>query len=141
MDGDAGDLGEVLLDTVFDGGGDVVDLGDGEIAVHGAVAGDEDFVFDEADMDVVAIGELVIFGGEAVDEVADARGELGHLFAAGDVHAERLDVDVDGGVAAGGVDQIALERGGEAVGVAEAGALVDFEMKLDEQAAIDLMRG
>src|SRR6185437_16580683 len=43
VDGEAVDLGEVFLDAVFDGGGDVVDVGDGESAVHGAMAGDEDF--------------------------------------------------------------------------------------------------
>src|SRR5487761_669984 len=140
VDGDAVDLGEVLLDAILDGGSDVVDVGDGEAAVHGAVAGDEDFVLDEADVDIVAIGKLVIFGAEAVDEVANADGEVLHFLAAGDVRAERLDVNVD--VRAGGfVEQILLERGGEAMGFAKAGMLVDFEMTLDEQATADLVRG
>ncbi len=46
VNGEAVDLGEVLLDAVFYGGGDVVDLGDWERAVHGAVAGNENFVLD-----------------------------------------------------------------------------------------------
>lgn len=95
MDGEAIDLGEVLLDAILEGGGDVVDMGDGERAVHGAMARDEDFVLDETDVDVMAIGKLVIFGAEAVDEVANANGEIFHLFAAGDVGAERLNVDID----------------------------------------------
>src|SRR5487761_305811 len=119
VDGDAVDLGELLLDAILDGGGDVVDVGDGEAALHGAVAGNEYFVLDEADVDIVAIGQLVIFGAEAVDEVANADGEVLHLFAAGDVRAERLDVDID--VRAGGfAEQILLELGGEAMGFAEA---------------------
>ena len=139
VDGDAVDLGELLFDAILDGGGDVVDVGDGEAALHSAVAGDEDFVLDEADVNVVAIGQLVIFGAEAVDEVANADGEVLHLFAAGDVRAERLDVNVD--VRAGGfVEQILLERGGETMRFAEARIFVDFEVQLDEQAPIDLMR-
>src|SRR5579864_1630499 len=140
VDGEAVDLGEVLLDAVFDGGGDVVNLSDGEAALHGAVAGDEDFVLDEADVNVVAIGELVIFGAEAVDEVADADGEFLHFLAAGNVRAERLDVDID--VRSGGLaKQILFEGRGEAMGFAEAGMLVDFQMQFDEQAAVDLVRG
>lgn len=140
MDGEAIDLGEVFLDAVFDGGGDVVDVGDGESAVHGAVAGDEDLVLDEADMNVVAIGELVIFRREIVDEVADAHGEVLHLFAAGNVRAERLNVNID--VRSGGLaEQILLEGGGEAMGFAKAGMFIDFEMQLDEEAAVNLMRG
>jgi len=140
VDGDAVDLGELFFDAILEGGGDVVDLGDGERAVHGAVAGDEDFVLDEADVNVVAIGQLVIFGGEIIDEVADADGEVFHLFAAGNVRAERLDVNVD--VRAGGLaEQILLEIRGQTMGFAEARMLVDLEMQLDEQAAVDLMRG
>ena len=141
MDGEAEDLGEALFDAVFDGGGDVVDLGDGEIAIHGAVAGDEDFVFDGADVNIVAIDELVKFGGESVDEIADISGEIFHFFAAGDACAERLDVNDDGGVAVGFAEQVLLEFGGEPMSIAKGGALVDFEMKFDEEAAVDLMRG
>ena len=140
VDGDAVDLGELLLDAIFEGGGDVVNLGDGKRAVHGAVAGDENFVLDDADVNVVAIGELVIFGAETVDEVADADGEFLHFLATGNVGAERLDVNID--VRAGGLaEQILLESRGEAVGFAQAGMLVDFEMQFDEQPAVNLMRG
>jgi hypothetical protein len=43
MNHDAGDLREIFLYAVFEGAGDVVDLGDEQAAVHGAVAGDQDF--------------------------------------------------------------------------------------------------
>lgn len=141
MDGDPVDLRKALLDAVFDGGGDVVNLRDGEIAVHGAVARDEDFVFDGAHVRFVAVNELVKFGGEAVDEIANVSGELFHFFAAGDVRAERFDVNDDGGVAVRFAEQVVFELGGEAMRFAKAGAFVDFKMKLDEKAAVDLMRG
>src|SRR5579872_3360 len=134
VDGDAVDLGELLLDAIFEGGGDVVDLSDGEGAVHGAVSGDENFVLDDADVNVVAIGEFVIFGTEAVDEIADADGEFLHFLAAGNVGAERLDVNID--VRSGGLaEQILLKSSGEAMGFAQAGVLVDFEMQFDEEPA------
>ena len=43
MNRDAGDLWEFFLHAVFEGTGDIVDLSDGKAAVHGAVAGDQDF--------------------------------------------------------------------------------------------------
>jgi hypothetical protein len=43
MNRDARNLREIFLYAVFEGAGDVVDLGDGQAAVHGAVAGDQDF--------------------------------------------------------------------------------------------------
>ena len=140
MDGDAVDWGELLLDAIFEGGGDVVNLSDGERAVHGAVAGDEDFVLDDADVNIVAIGELMIFGAEAVDEVADADREFLHFLAAGNVRAKRLDVNID--VRTGCfAEQILLEGRGEAMRFAQAGMLVDFEMQFDEEPAVNLMRG
>jgi hypothetical protein len=45
MNRDAGDLREFFLYAIFESDGDVVDLGDGQASIHGAVAGDEDFVF------------------------------------------------------------------------------------------------
>lgn len=95
VDGDAVDLREALLDAVFDRGGDIVNLGDGKIAVHGAVAGDEDFVFDAAHVRFVAVNKFVKFGRETVDEIADVSGEFFHFFSARNVRAERLDMDND----------------------------------------------
>ncbi len=55
MDGDAGDPGEFFLYAIFENGGDVVHLGDGQGAPHGAVAGNKNAVLDLADMNVVTI--------------------------------------------------------------------------------------
>ena len=98
MNGYAIDLREFFFHAIFEGGGDVVDLGDGQRAFHGAVAGDVDVMFDLACADVVAIHEFVEFRGQAVDEVLDGAGELLHFADAGvgsgDVAPQRLDVNV-----------------------------------------------
>lgn len=132
---------EFFFDPVFDGGGDIVNLRDGKIAVHRAMAGDEDFVFDEADVNVVAIGELMEFRGQRIDKIADAVCETFHFLAADNLRAKRLDVDVHGGFAAEGAQEIVLEFRGEAVRIAKAGMFVNLKMKFDEQAAVNLMRG
>lgn len=141
MDGEAIDLREFLLDAIFDGGCDIVNLSDREIAIHGAMARDENFVFDEADVNVVAIREFVKFGSERIYKIADARGESFHFLSAHNLRAERFNVDVHGSFIADGAKEIVFEFGGEAVRVAKAGAFVHFEMKFDEQAPVDLMRG
>ena len=61
MNGQAENLREVFFHAVFQRGGDVVDFGDRQAAVHGAVAGDQNFVLHAADVHFVAVGELVIF--------------------------------------------------------------------------------
>lgn len=103
MNGDAGDLREVLLDAVFQGRGDVMDAGDGEVALHHAVAGNENVVLDLADADIVAIDQFVVGAGHAVEEGFDGHFELTHFAGAGvgrgDVAAQRLDVNVDVDVA------------------------------------------
>ena len=43
MNGDAGDLREIFLHADFQFPGDVVDLSYGQAAIHGAVAGHQDF--------------------------------------------------------------------------------------------------
>src|SRR5690348_6032533 len=141
MDGKAVDLGEFFFDAVFDGGGDVVNLSDREIAIHRAVTGDQNFVFNEADMNIMAIRELVKFGGKRIYKSADARGESFHFLSAHNLGAERFDVDVHGGFIADRAKEIMLKFGGETMRVAKAGALVHFEMKFDQQAAVDLMCG
>lgn len=60
MNGEAEDLREAFFDPVFEGRGDVMNFGDGQRAVHGAVAGDQNFVVDAADVDFVAVGHFVI---------------------------------------------------------------------------------
>ena len=71
MNGDAGDLRKALLDAIFERCGNVVDASDGEVALHNAVAGNEDVVFDLADTDIVAIDELIVGVGHAVEEQFD----------------------------------------------------------------------
>lgn len=71
MDGDAGDLRETLLYAVFEGGSDIVNAGDGEVALHHAVAGNEDMMFDLADADIVTVEKLVVSAGHAVEESFD----------------------------------------------------------------------
>jgi len=141
VDGETVDLGESFFDAVFEGGGDVVHLSDGQIAVHGAVAGYEDFVLDETNMYIVAISKFVKFGSERIDEILNARGESFHFLSADDLRAERLDMDVHGGFAADGAKQIVLKFRGEAMRIAKARMFIHLEMKFDEQAAIYLMRG
>ena len=66
MDGDARDLREALLDAVFQRGGHIVDAGNGEIAFHHAVAGNQNMVLHLADTDIVAIDELIVGAGHRV---------------------------------------------------------------------------
>ena len=61
MNRQAKNLRETFFHAVFERGSDVVNFGDGQIAVHGAVAGDQDFVIHAAHVDFVAIRQLVIF--------------------------------------------------------------------------------
>src|SRR5260370_25364851 len=99
VDGDARDLREAFLDAVFQRGGDIVDAGNGEVAFHHAVAGNQNVVFDLADPDIVAIDELIVGAGHPVQEGFHGHFQLAHLSGAGvgrgDVAAQRLDWDVD----------------------------------------------
>ncbi len=61
MNREAKDLREALLDAIFERCGNVVNLGDGQAAVHCAVARDENFVVHAADVNLVAIHEFVLF--------------------------------------------------------------------------------
>ena len=98
MNRDSGDLRESFLYAVFEGAGDVVDLGDGQTSIHGAVAGHQDFVLDLAHVNFVAVHQFVKFVGQGVDVLFDGAAEAGHFAAlavhGGDVRAERLDVDI-----------------------------------------------
>ncbi len=145
MDGDAGDLREALLDGVFKGGEDIVDAGDGEVALHDAMAGDEDVVFDLADADFVAVDEFVVSAGHGVEEVFDGGFELAHFAGAnvggGDVAAERLDVDVDVDIALAKFVDALFEFGGLAMSFAKAEVFVDFEVEFDEEMAVLLGGG
>jgi len=140
VDGDARDLREALLDAVFERGEDIVDAGDGEIALHDAVAGDEDVVFDLANADFVAVDQLIVGSGHVVEECFDSHFELAHLTGAdvggGDVAAERLDVDVDVDIALAQLVDAVFEFGGLAMSFAEAEVLVHFEVEFDKEVAI-----
>jgi len=124
VNGDARDLREALLDAVFESGRDVMDASDGEVALHHAVAGNEDVVLDLADADVVAIDELVGGAGHAVEERFDGHFELAHFAGArigsGDVATEGLDVNVDVDIAFAEFADAVFEFGGAAMGFAEA---------------------
>ena len=61
MNRKAEDLGKALLHTIFECGCNVVDFGDGKAAVHRAMARNQDFVIDTADVNFVAIKQLVVF--------------------------------------------------------------------------------
>ncbi len=63
MNRDAADLREILLHKVFERRCNVMNACDGQIAVHGAVAGSQNFMFDLAHVNFVAIHKLVVFAG------------------------------------------------------------------------------
>ena len=95
---DARDLRKTFLDAIFQRGRDVVDLGDGQVAIHRAMAGDQDFVLHQPHVHFVAVRQLVKFRVQAVDELLDVSRQVAH-FARGairrrDVRAQRLDVNI-----------------------------------------------
>src|SRR5277367_2583323 len=137
----AENLGEALFHAVFQGGGDVVDFGDGQAAVHGAVAGDQDFVIHAADVHFVAVRQLVIFGLQRIQKFLHGARKFFHLLAAADFRAERLDVNIHQRARIGFLPDVLFELGGAAVRFAQAGALVHFQVQLDEEAVIELVRG
>src|SRR5271155_2787684 len=98
MNRDAIDLREFFLDAVFQRGGYVVDLGNGQRAPHRAMARGKDMVLDLAHADVVTIYELIKFRWQAVQKILDGSRELFHFPGAsiwrGDVAAERLDMNI-----------------------------------------------
>src|ERR1700733_1441824 len=61
MNRQAVDLRETLPDAALQQGGEIVDVGDRQIAIHRAVAGDQNAVFDAANVNFVTIHELMIF--------------------------------------------------------------------------------
>lgn len=147
MDSNAGDLGKALFDEVFEGGEDVVNAGDGKIALHDAMARDEDVVLDLADADVVAVNELVVILGHVIEKGFDRELELAHFadadFGRGDVVAERLNVDVDlkRKIAVAEVADGFFEFRGAAMGFAERKVFINLEVEFDEKAAMLLVGG
>ena len=64
VNGQPVDLREALFDAIFKDGREVVDLRDRQVAIHRAVTRDENAALDAADVDLMAIHQLVIFGGQ-----------------------------------------------------------------------------
>src|SRR5258707_10807607 len=145
MDGDARDLREAFLDAVFQRGGDIVDAGNGEIAFHHTVAGNQNVVLDLANADIVAIDELVVSAGHAVEERFHGHFQLAHLSGAGvgrgDVAAQRLDVNVDVDIVLAQVTDARLEFCGAAVGFAKGEGFVDFGGGFGEEGGVLLGGG
>ena len=144
VDGDAGDLGKVFLDAVFESGGDIVDPGDGEFTLHDAVAGNKYVMLDLADANIVTINELVVRAGHAVEESFHGHLQLAHLAGAGvgsrDMAAERLDVNVYVDITLAEFADAIFEFGGAAVGFAQAEVFIHFEVEFDKEVAV-LLRG
>src|SRR5690348_18013906 len=136
----AGDLRELLLDAVLERRRHIVNLRDGQAAVHRAVAGNENPVLHAAHIGLVAIHQLVEFRRQAVDEIPHAAGELVQLFAARDPRAQRLNVDIYVCVSARFAQQIVLKLRSEPPLIAQARMFVHFQMELDEELALHLMR-
>jgi len=145
VNGDAGDLREALLDAVFERGGDVMDASNGEVALHHAVAGNKNVVLHLPDTDIVAIDELVVGAGHAIEEGFDGHFQLAHFagtrVGSGDVAAEGLNVNVDVDIAFAEFADAVFEFGGAAMGFAKAEIFIDFEVKFDEQVAVLLRSG
>lgn len=138
MDGDAGDLREAFLDEVFQGGKDVMDAGDGVVALHDAVAGDQDVVVDLPDPNIVAVNEFVVVARHVIEKGLDGQFELAHFagadFGSGNVSTEWLDVDVDVQfeiTIAEGADG-GFEFGGAAMSFAKRKILIHFEVEFHE---------
>ena len=58
VNGDALDAGEFLADAIFQGLGNIVDAGNRQVAIHGAMAGDHDLAVHAAHFHFVAIHQL-----------------------------------------------------------------------------------
>ena len=152
MNGNSGDLRKVFLHAVFQRGGDVMDLRDGQAAVHGAVTRGQNLVFHPADVHFVAIHQFVVFTWQGVDVILDRAAETCHFAVLAihsrDVSAERFDVDIHdrsgAGRGSGDISQRAdffLEFRSPAVRIPQAQLLGHFQVHLDEQPPIELVRG
>ena len=145
MDGHAGDLRKLFADAIFERGGHVVDYGDGQIAVHGAVAGNENLALDLAHAHFVAVGQLMKFLLQIVHEIFDVARQIAHLdngLRARDMRSQRLDVNIDYGVLRTGVraerrevTNLLFQFGGASVRLAQAELLVHLQVQLDERRA------
>ncbi len=152
MNGDPGDLRKVLFHAVFQRAGDVMDQRDREASIHGAVARRQDLLLHLADVDVMAIHQLVVFLRQRVDVFFDRPGEPCHLSALpvdrSDVRSERLDVNIydridafRGSSHARKRANLFLKFGGAAMRVPQAQVFRHFQMQFDKQPPVELVRG
>ena len=139
MNRESENLGKAFFDTIFERGCNVVDLGDGKAAVHRAMARNQDFVIDVADVNFVAVKQLVVFRLKRIQEILNRAREAFHFFSACDSRAKRLDVNIHAGAGIGGATDVFFEFCGAAMRFAQAGAFVHFKMQFDEEAPLKLM--
>ena len=152
MNGNSGDLRKAFLHAVFQCGGDVMDLRDGQAAFHGAMTRGQNLVFHRADVNFVAIHQLGVFTWQGVYVILDRAAETCHFAVLAihsrDMSAERLDVNIHDGSAAGrgngDIRQRAdffLEFRSLVVRIPQAQLLGHFQVHLDKQPPIELVRG
>ena len=139
MNREAEDLRKAFFHAIFERGRNVVDLSDGKAAVHRAVARNQDFVIDAADVNFVAVKQFVVFRLKRIQEILNRAREAFHFFSACYPRAKRLDVNIHAGARIGGATDVFFEFCGAAMRFAQAGAFVHFKMQLDEEAAFELM--
>src|SRR5208337_2403781 len=96
VDGHAKDLREAFLHAIFERGSHIVDMRDGKIALHDAVARDERVVLHLAHPHVLASDHFVVVMGQSVQERFDRQFQPLHFphprVGRGNVAAEGFDV-------------------------------------------------
>lgn len=132
MNRQAKNLGKAFLDAIFQRGGDIVHAGNGEAAVHRAVARYQDFVFHGANANFVAIGKLAKLRRKRIQKILHRAGKTLHFLGTGNARSQRLDVDIDERARIGRVVNVPLEFGGVAMRFPKASCLVHLKMQLDK---------
>src|ERR1700745_1172675 len=82
MNREAEDLRKAFFHAIFERGRNVVDLSDGKAAVHRAMARNQDFVIDTADVNFVAVKQFVVFRLKRIQEILNRAREAFHFFSA-----------------------------------------------------------
>jgi len=145
VNGDAVNLRKLFLHTVFQRRGHVVDLRDGQLAPHRAMARNQDVVLHLAHAHVVAIHELAELQRQLVQKLFDRARKLFHFPAArirrGNVCAQRFDVDINFYLPVSQLANFFFQVGSLAVRIAQAQMLVHFQVQFDEKLSILLDRG
>jgi len=124
VNGDAVNLREALLNAILKRSGDVVNLRNGERALHCAMAGNQNVVLYLAGAYIVAIHQLVELRGQGIQEFLDGALKLLPITEtgiwSGDVAAKRLNVDIHVDRAIAQLANSVFKFRGLAVGVAQA---------------------